>query len=108
MCASGEYQTIVTEKAFIYISADFGETWTKTYSFQNNDLITSVSVSGTGQFQTVVGKSSFCVSRDFGYTWNSVSFNSSSIIYDMKYVSTSSSGYYQNIITTNSLYTCNT
>jgi hypothetical protein len=115
LSASGQYQTVVgifvhvTLDAppivgdFIYVSSDFGVTWTKSNSLQN--YWTSVSLSASGQYQTAVGigilegespppGDFIYVSSDFGTSWT----KSNSLQNYWRSVSLSASGQYQTAV----------
>ena len=65
--STGQYQTAVANNALIYISNDYGNTWTTTDSVRN---WYGVSVSSTGQYQTaVVYGGLIYISADYGNTW---------------------------------------
>jgi hypothetical protein len=63
MSASGQYQTAVATNGSIYVSINFGNTWT-TVSSPTNKYFYSVSISATGQYQTVVDNT--------GFIWRSI------------------------------------
>jgi hypothetical protein len=115
LSASGQYQTVTgffvppTLDAppiagdFIYVSSDFGVTWTKSNSLQN--MWYCVSLSASGQYQTAVGigipegegrppGDFIYVSSDFGLTWA----KSNSLQNYWISVSLSASGQYQTAV----------
>ena len=108
MSSNGQYQTVVND--YIYVSSDFGYTWS-----QKNiiNLCSSVCISSSGQYQTVVVPPSLskqnCVyiSNDYGSSWILISsmlstistLPTNNIIYSD--ISISASGQYQTIICKN-------
>ena len=76
MSASGQYQTAVSTGPldFIYISSDYGVTWTPT---TQEVIYSNVSISASGQYQTVVSGLNLdklspgfiYISSDYGATW---------------------------------------
>ena len=99
LSASGQYQTAVVYGDNIYISTDYGASWTLKATSQNWQ---SVSVSASGQYQTaVVYGGNIYVSSDYGANWTSkaTSLNWSS-------VSVSVSGQYQTaVVYSGAIYT---
>ena len=73
---NGQYQTIVSEH--IYISTDYGSTWTKS-NLQNDDVFDDrnwegVAMSSTGQYQTAIDSGGdIYISSDYGANWTYVS-----------------------------------
>jgi photosystem II stability/assembly factor-like uncharacterized protein len=73
---NGQYQTIVSEH--IYISRDYGDTWTKS-NLQNDDVFDDrnwegVAMSSTGQYQTAIDSGGeIYISSDYGTNWAYVS-----------------------------------
>ena len=66
---SGQYQTAVVRGGQIYISNDYGNTWTPKESSRN---WVGISVSSTRQYQTaVVDGGQIYISNDYGNTWTS-------------------------------------
>jgi hypothetical protein len=56
MNATGQYQIAVSQSSGIWCSIDFGHTWTKTSSDEQDDLNwTSIAISSSGQYSTLVG-----------------------------------------------------
>lgn len=93
---SGQYQTVALLNGLIYVSSNFGATWTaKTYSDGHN----RVSMSGDGSMQTVTtysGTINIKMSYDFGETWELVVPADSGVIGGTFYnVGMSRSGRYQ-------------
>jgi hypothetical protein len=97
--ANGKYQISALTGTYVYISNDYGKTWTNTQINNNKKhLIGSVSVCGTGQYQLVAILASITpggtfangnftgtidtadnylyLSNDYGNTWNIVTKNS--------------------------------
>ncbi|MDD3292612.1 MAG: FISUMP domain-containing protein [Candidatus Pacebacteria bacterium] len=73
MSSTGQYQTAVTRwtpisDSEIYISSDYGATWTMVKSTSELGWF-DVDVSSTGQYQTAVGLSKIHTSSDYGATW---------------------------------------
>ena len=73
--ASGQYQTDVPYNGFIYISSDYGVTWTQK---TQRDYWSGVSISASGQYQTAVSSALqsdqvspgfIYISSDYGVTW---------------------------------------
>jgi photosystem II stability/assembly factor-like uncharacterized protein len=71
MSSSGEYQTAIEEDGRIYVSNDYGVTWTVEY---NIGVASSncVSISQTGQYQTASNGTNIFISIDFGQSWSKV------------------------------------
>ena len=79
LSASGQYQTAVSitdpgvggdggGPEYIYVSTDFGNTWTQSNSPEKKWF--SVSLSDSGQYQTAVVYNGYIyISSDFGVTW---------------------------------------
>jgi len=120
LSASGQYQTaagidIPEDEGrppgdFIYVSSDFGTSWTKSNSLQNYWI--SVSLSASGQYQTAAGigipeddqpSGDFIyVSSDFGLTWEkSLDQEINSAPKNWSSVSLSASGQYQTAVAEN-------
>ena len=69
MSSSGEYQTAVSTGNYVYVSSNFGMTWTAK-SRTAGLALRGVSISSTGQYQSVgVLGGQIQVSSDFGMTW---------------------------------------
>ncbi len=67
MSSDGKYQTAVVENEKIYVSSNYGVTWTAKNS---NRYWVSVAMSSTGQYQTaVVENGRIYVSSDYGVNW---------------------------------------
>jgi hypothetical protein len=67
MSTSGQYQTAVRDSDQIYISSDYGTTWT---AVDSSRAWSGVSMSSTGQYQTSVVNSGFIyISSNYGITW---------------------------------------
>jgi len=63
----GKYQTAVTYNGYIYVSDDYGDTWTQKDSERSWRV---VSLSSTGQYQTATTYNGYIyVSDDYGDTW---------------------------------------
>ena len=66
--ASGKYQTAVEEYGDIYLSTDYGTTWTTTYNM-DNAATNCISMSHSGRYQTASNGVNIIVSTDYGKTW---------------------------------------
>jgi hypothetical protein len=89
--SSGQYQTAVVYGGYIYISSDYGNTWTQKESSRN---WYGVSLSSSGQYQTAVVYSGYIyISSDYGNTWTQTASSFGSI--EWTGVSISASGQYQ-------------
>ncbi|MFY7731336.1 MAG: hypothetical protein ACOVRN_17585 [Flavobacterium sp.] len=66
--SSGKYQTAVEEFGDIYLSTDFGATWTSTYNM-GNAATNCISMSQSGEYQTASNGLNIIVSTDYGQTW---------------------------------------
>lgn len=99
----GTYQSAVDELGDIYISSDYGNTWTLMYNIGYSITI-SIGVSQDGKYQTVSNGSHIYISSDYGTTWRNVySVGTSNV-----FVSVSLCGKYQTILSCgDSLYTSN-
>jgi len=103
MSSSGQYQTAVVDNGKIYISSDYGITWTEKY---NNSFYKSVAMSTSGQYQTVVGFYSYVTtSNDYGNTWTNrnlyLNGTDLTLFLECNSISMSSSGNLQYITTRN-------
>ena len=100
LSANGQYQTgtvngSVLNNGGIYVSSNYGVTWTQIVPVGTNTSTTwvEISMSATGQFQTAVISGGFLYrSTDFGITWNPVTSIGSK---SWSFVSVSSTGQYQ-------------
>ena len=64
---SGKYQTAVDDGSYIYVSSDYGETWTQKGIAAG---WSGVAMNGTGQYQTATVSGGYIyVSSDYGNTW---------------------------------------
>lgn len=108
----GKYQTVLSCGDSIYSSSDYGKTWNR-YNDEESSLYNAietfptgvVSMSFTGQHQTIVSENIF-VSNDYGQTWVDVFDDFSDL--NWKYVSISSNGQYQTAVeSTGEIYVCN-
>ena len=83
--ASGQYQTAVSQ--LIYISNNYGASWTLSPSAPTPQQYSSVSISASGQYQIVSGSSSIYYSNDYGNSWNSntIAGNNTSISASAQY-----------------------
>jgi hypothetical protein len=114
MSSSGQHQTAVgynsrsDSSACIYTTNNYGSVWALVDSSTNpiknvsHYYLNSVSISSSGQYQTIVGNNSnsvtdltgyILVSFDYGNTWTNI-FNSA---YNIQSTSVSSNGQYQTI-----------
>jgi photosystem II stability/assembly factor-like uncharacterized protein len=67
--STGQYQTALVNGEFIYLSTNYGNTWTATATDASRNW-TSVSISSSGQYQTaVVENGEIYVSSNYGNTW---------------------------------------
>lgn len=100
LSANGQYQTgtvngSVLNNGGIYVSSNYGVTWTQIVPVGTNTSTTwvEISMSATGQFQTAVISGGFLyTSSDFGITWNPVTAIGAK---SWSFVSVSSTGQYQ-------------
>ncbi len=97
---TGRYQVAIEELGGIYVSRDFGTTWTVKINIGEASS-NSVSMSTSGQYQTASNGRNIYISNDHGESWNSVyNFGDTKV-----FVSVSLNGQYQNIISAgDSLY----
>ena len=91
--SSGKYQTAVEEFGDIYLSTDFGTTWTTNYNM-GNAATNCISMSQSGEFQTASNGVNIIVSTDYGQTWTETQNVGSTQIF----VCISLSGRYQLVI----------
>jgi photosystem II stability/assembly factor-like uncharacterized protein len=98
----GKYQTVLSCGDSFYTSSDYGNNWNRyndTESTLYNAIETfpagSVSMSFTGQYQTIASESLF-VSSDYGQTWTDAFSDFSD--YNWQCVSISSDGHYQTAV----------
>ncbi|VVB71300.1 Uncharacterised protein [uncultured archaeon] len=76
MSSSGQYQLAIVYGTTIYISSNYGQTWTVIGA---PDYFISVAMSASGQIQLAVNTTGLIyVSLDFGLTWNSYMIHPSS------------------------------
>ena len=94
--SSGQYQTAVVDGGYIYISSDYGNTWTPVMNDANRNWL-SVSISSSGQYQTAVMWISgyIYISSDYGNSWTPVMNDAPRTWFS---VSISSSGQYQTAV----------
>jgi photosystem II stability/assembly factor-like uncharacterized protein len=92
--STGQYVSFSVYGGYIYISSDYGNTWTQK---ENIRSWISISVSSSGQYQSsVVSNGYIYISSDYGNTWTqkgNISFYNS--------ISVSSSGQYQSSVVSN-------
>lgn len=91
--SSGKYQTAVEEFGDIYLSTNFGATWTTTYNM-GNAATNCISMSQSGEFQTASNGLDIIVSTDYGQTWT----ETQSVGNTQIFVCISLSGKYQLVI----------
>ena len=91
--SSGKYQTAVEEFGDIYLSSDYGKTWTTSYNM-GNALTNCISVSHSGEYQTASNGINIIVSTDYGKTWT----ETQSVGNTQIFVCISLSGKYQLVI----------
>jgi len=104
MSSSGQYQTalgykiVLPESLYfsysfdnsIYISSNYGLTWTEIVVLTNSNYFSSVCISASGQYQTVSIQHTSCyISSDYGKTW------SENTTISPYYITMSASGQYQ-------------
>jgi len=99
---SGKYQLVLSCGDSFYTSSDYGQTWNRfndTESFVYNSIQSfpfgGVSMSFTGQYQTIVSQSVY-VSNDYGQTWTNAFDEFSD--FNWQSVSVSSDGLYQTAV----------
>ncbi len=91
---NGKYQTAVVNNGQIYVSSDYGATWTAKDSVRN---WRGVSVSADGKYQTaVVNNGQIYVSSDYGATWTA-----KDSVRNWRGVSVSADGKYQTAVVNN-------
>lgn len=91
--ASGKFQTAVEEFGSIYISSDYGVTWTNIFDI-GNAMTNCISMSHSGQYQTASNGEKIYISSDYGVTWTETkTINNTDI-----FVCISLSGKYQLVI----------
>jgi len=88
LSATGQYQSACDNAGFIYISNNYGVTWTQTATSQG---WRAISISSSGQYQTAVNYGYIYTSSNYGLTWTQLSYN-----YSFAGVSVSATGQYQN------------
>jgi len=101
--ANGQYQTgtvngSVLNNGGIYISSNYGVSWTQIVPVGTNTLTNwaEISISATGQFQTALVSGGFIYrSTDFGITWNPVTSVGTN---NWSFVSISATGQYQTAV----------
>jgi photosystem II stability/assembly factor-like uncharacterized protein len=71
MNSSGEYQAGINDTGNIFVSSDYGQTWSIKY---NIGIATSncVAISYTGQYQTASNGENIYISIDYGMSWSLV------------------------------------
>jgi photosystem II stability/assembly factor-like uncharacterized protein len=100
MSSLGQYQNVAEASGNVYVSSDYGATWSFSVNIgigdpvRNTNNSISIGCSETGLFQTVSNGKSIFVSSNFGYTWNKT-FNLGST---NVYVSVCLSGQYQLVL----------
>ena len=95
---SGKYQAALNTK-YVYTSSDYGITWTQKdiYRLNNSDDFSCISMSITGQYQTITTISEDKYkSTDFGNTWQQIQFELGTT--QPKRVYVSASGQYQSMV----------
>lgn len=71
MSGTGQYHTASVNKRYLWISSDYGYTWLPN-TFKTDEW-TGISISDTGEFQTVIATSAVYISLDYGVSWESIS-----------------------------------
>ena len=96
MSSDGKYQTALESNGLVFMSDDFGITWSNSQDdkLTNKNWI-SVSISATGQYKTIVqGNGLVYCTNNYGVTWNLVT-DSNLQNKDFRGVSVSSDAIYQ-------------
>jgi photosystem II stability/assembly factor-like uncharacterized protein len=94
MSYTGQHITIATES--IYVSDNYGETWTNVFDDFSDFNWKSVSISSDGQYQTAVETNGDIYrSDDSGVTWNPVTYDNGLIDKQWNAVSISARGDFQ-------------
>jgi photosystem II stability/assembly factor-like uncharacterized protein len=95
--ASGQYQTAVVyggASGFIYISSNYGVTWTSTATSVGTQSWQAVAMSASGQYQTAVISTGFLyISSNYGVTWTQTATSQT-----WQAVAMSASGQYQTAV----------
>lgn len=98
--ANGKYQSAIEEDGDIYVSSNFGKTWIQRANI-GTSLTNNISISLTGQYQTVANGTDIYISNNYGISWNQV-YN---LGFSQIFVSMCLTGEYQAIISSgDSLY----
>jgi hypothetical protein len=88
---SGQYQGAVAEGGNIYVSSDYGATWTAKENIRD---WRSIAISASGQYQTAVVYDGYIyISDNYGSSWTQKATSQ-----DWYYVSMSSTGQYQTAV----------
>ena len=92
---TGQYQTASVQSGQMYTSSNYGINWTPRSGAGTSMPSWGVSISSSGQYQTVVqnGSPAIWISSDFGVTWIS-----RSEVNQSKMISVSSTGQYQTTV----------
>jgi photosystem II stability/assembly factor-like uncharacterized protein len=94
MSYTGQHITIAIES--IYVSNNYGETWTNIFNDFSDRNWKSVSISSDGLYQTAVEKNgNIYTSKDYGITWNPVIYDNNLINKEWNSVSISAGGNFQ-------------
>ena len=104
MSLSGQYMTATYYTSF-YTSSDYGITWNRSFTPNSTNSWTGISISSTGQYQTVVSTGTtiggsipwIYLSSDYGKTWVPILTTFNNQGYDL--VKISSTGQYQIVST---------
>ncbi len=99
MSSDGKIQTAVEYHGYIYISNDYGYTWTAKDSSRTWD---SVAMSSDGKIQTAVDNGYIYISNDYGYTWTAKATSE-----DWRDIAMSSDGKIQTAVATGYIYISN-
>jgi photosystem II stability/assembly factor-like uncharacterized protein len=91
--STGKYQSAITQAGDIFVTNDYGLTWTLPNNIGPSDN-NSISISYTGQHQTVSNGLSIFVSNDFGANWIQTFRRGASQIF----VTISLNGQYQTVV----------
>jgi predicted acyltransferase (DUF342 family) len=66
---SGQYMSVLSTDSYLFVSKDFGSTWSAKYT---NALLncTQICMSSTGQYQTMINSTNIFVSSNYGVNFN--------------------------------------
>jgi photosystem II stability/assembly factor-like uncharacterized protein len=76
MSASGQYITVVQNPGSIFVSSNYGTTWNQYFdpNFPTNNFYSSISISASGQYQSITGNYTnqnpfIATSSNYGVSW---------------------------------------